>query len=63
MQGAAEQIFTEKGNYHLAFRDGSMSVNEKLAVLACAISIDYDYYSRRVGGGGWIWPAMIIWAE
>eukprot|EP00892_Ulva_mutabilis_P004745 jgi/Ulvmu1/2642/UM014_0094.1 len=63
VQGAAEQIFTEKGNYHLAFRDPAMRMNQRLATLACAISIDYDYYSRRVGGGGWIWPAMIVWTE
>ena len=28
-----------------------LSVEEKAVVLACAISIDFDYFSRHSGGG------------
>jgi hypothetical protein len=63
MQGAAEQIFTEKGNYLLAVSDPTMVVHQRLAMVACAISIDYDYYSRRVGSGGWLFPAITVWSS
>lgn len=58
MQGAAVQIFTEKGNYLLAVRDPRMGVHQRLAMVACAISVDYDHYSRRVGSG--LLPFMFL---
>lgn len=58
VQGAAVQIFTEKGNYLLAVRDNSMGIHQRLAMVACAISVDYDHYSRRVGSG--LMPFMFL---
>lgn len=63
LQGAVEQVFTEKGNYLLAVRDPSLGIHQRLAMVACAISIDYDFYSRRVGSGGWFFPAAAIFSS
>lgn len=40
--------------------DSGLSLHQRLAVVACAVSIDYDYYSFRAGKGGWLWPVMIL---
>jgi hypothetical protein len=59
LQGIATQVFTEVGNYHIPVAGSQLTLRQKLAVVTCAISIDYDYYSRRAGSGGWLWPAAI----
>ena len=60
LQRFATQLFTEVGNYWLPFNAHYFDMRRRLAVVACAISIDYDHYSRRAGGGGWLWPGAII---
>jgi Scramblase len=60
VQGFATQIFTEVGNYYLPFDKEPMDLRKRMAAVACAISIDYDYYSRRAGAGGWLFPGAAI---
>lgn len=60
MQGFATQIFTEVGNYYMPFDKQHLVLRQRLATVACAVSVDYDYYSHRAGGGGWLWPIAIF---
>ena len=59
-QGLATQIFTEAGNYYMPFDQQRLDLRQRLATVACAVSIDYDFFSHRAGGGGWLWPMMIL---
>lgn len=60
LQGLATQMFTEVGNYHLAFEEPAQTLHQRMVTAACAISVDYDYYSRRVGGGGLLWAPWVF---
>ncbi|KAL0079441.1 Scramblase-domain-containing protein [Phycomyces blakesleeanus] len=59
--GFAREIFTDSGQYVLrmdAMEDSSrgMTLDERAVTLACAISIDFDYFSRHSshGSGGFL---------
>ncbi|KAI9485527.1 MAG: Scramblase-domain-containing protein [Benjaminiella poitrasii] len=59
--GFAREIFTDSGEYVLRMDavDGNsrgMTLDERAVTLACAISIDFDYFSRHSthGGGGFL---------
>lgn len=59
--GFAREIFTDTGEYVLRMDavEGStrgMTLDERAVTLACAISIDFDYFSRHSshGGGGFM---------
>ncbi|KAI7902800.1 Scramblase-domain-containing protein [Cokeromyces recurvatus] len=59
--GFAREIFTDTGEYVLRMDavDGhsrGMTLDERAVTLACAISIDFDYFSRHSthGGGGFL---------
>jgi hypothetical protein len=62
MQGLATQLFTEVGNYHISFVESSQSVQKRMVAVTCAISIDYDYFSRRVRGNGFLFLPF-IWTD
>ncbi|KAI7864715.1 Scramblase-domain-containing protein [Mucor mucedo] len=65
--GFAREIFTDTGEYVLRMDavDGNsrgMTLDERAVTLACAISIDFDYFSRHSshGGGGFLpFPMMM----
>ena len=52
-RGALTELLTDQGLYVITFKDKSiqnpLNDNEKLSAIACAISIDYDYFSRHSG--------------
>ncbi|KAI8992309.1 Scramblase-domain-containing protein [Pilobolus umbonatus] len=55
--GFAREIFTDTGEYALRMDavEGNargMTLDERAVTLACAISIDFDYFSRHTGRGG-----------
>ncbi|KAJ3178106.1 hypothetical protein HDU85_005630 [Gaertneriomyces sp. JEL0708] len=53
--GFAREIFTDFGQYAVHFDDTSptaLSLDERALILACAINIDIDYFSRHSHGGG-----------
>ncbi|CEP07820.1 hypothetical protein [Parasitella parasitica] len=59
--GFAREIFTDTGEYVLRMDavDGNsrgMTLDERAVTLACAVSIDFDYFSRHSthGGGGFM---------
>ncbi|KAG0948732.1 hypothetical protein G6F64_001867 [Rhizopus arrhizus] len=59
--GFAREIFTDTGEYVLRMdavegNSRGMSLDERAVTLACAISIDFDYFSRHSshGGGGFM---------
>ena len=59
--GFAREIFTDSGQYALRMDavEGNargMTLDERAVTLACAISIDFDYFSRHSshGGGGFM---------
>jgi hypothetical protein len=57
VQGAMVQLFTERGNYHLAYEEASLSMRQRLAVAAAAISIDFDFFSRRIRPMGFFYAS------
>ncbi|CEG66761.1 hypothetical protein RMATCC62417_03284 [Rhizopus microsporus] len=59
--GFARELFTDTGEYVLRMdaAEGSvrgMTLDERAVTLACAVSIDFDYFSRHSthGGGGFL---------
>ncbi|CAG8608970.1 12036_t:CDS:2 [Acaulospora morrowiae] len=49
--GFAREIFTDTGQYVIEERSASLSLDERSVILAAAISIDFDYFSRHSGSG------------
>ncbi|KAI8372292.1 Scramblase-domain-containing protein [Choanephora cucurbitarum] len=59
--GFAREIFTDTGEYVLRMdavegNSRGMTLDERAVTLACAVSIDFDYFSRHSshGGGGFL---------
>lgn len=57
--GFGRELFTDSSQYMLAFDDERMSVEQRAIMLGCAISVDFDFFSRHSSGGamGW-WPFL-----
>jgi len=60
-KGFAREIFTDTGEYVLRMdavegHSRGMTLDERAVTLACAISIDFDYFSRHSGHGPGIMP-------
>ncbi|KAF7793094.1 hypothetical protein EIP86_004201 [Pleurotus ostreatoroseus] len=68
-RGIGREVFTDTGRYYIRFgprpRDPTdetpqrptvlrnLTLEERCLVLAMAVNIDFDYFSRHSGGGGW----------
>ncbi|KAJ3293288.1 hypothetical protein HDU79_000465 [Rhizoclosmatium sp. JEL0117] len=64
--GFAREIFTDTGVYaiHLDTLPPSrpVSLDERAVILACAIDIDIDYFSRHSNSGGGLMPFLMLGA-
>ncbi|KAI9232905.1 MAG: Scramblase, partial [Podila humilis] len=54
--GFARELFTDSGQYALRFDAalvdrGGLTLDQRAIMLACAVSIDFDYFSRHSGNG------------
>jgi len=59
--GFAREIFTDSGQYVCRFQQesSSLTLDQRAIVLACAINIDVDYFSRHSGNGGFLPIGMV----
>jgi hypothetical protein len=68
--GFAREIFTDTGLYALRMDSAGtaesqepvsgMTLDQRAVMLATAVSIDFDYFSRNSGSGG-MWPLWMPW--
>jgi uncharacterized protein YxjI len=50
--GALREIFTDADTFRVNFGSGSWSEAERAVILACAISIDFDFFENNQGSSG-----------
>eukprot|EP00835_Amoeboradix_gromovi_P006844 NODE_911_length_3153_cov_0.222659.p2 type:complete len:238 gc:universal NODE_911_length_3153_cov_0.222659:1001-288(-) len=52
-RGMFKEVLTDQGRYEITFEDAliknPLNISERLIALACAVGIDYDYFSRHSG--------------
>lgn len=68
--GFAREIFTDTGVYALRMDSAGtaesepvsgMTLDQRAVMLATAVSIDFDYFSRHSSGMGGMWPMWMPW--
>lgn len=47
---ALNEILTDKDNFRVAFQDSSLTVEQRLLVLAAAVFVDLQYFERKASG-------------
>ncbi|CAG8545426.1 14894_t:CDS:2 [Funneliformis mosseae] len=52
--GIARELFTDTGKYVIRMDSRELTFDQRAVILAAAISIDFDYFSRHSGNGGFL---------
>ncbi|VDC06035.1 unnamed protein product [Peniophora sp. CBMAI 1063] len=63
LRGIAREIFTDTSQYYINFkpRARQLSPKERAIVLATAVNVDVDYFSRHSkGGGSWLGALLLF---
>ncbi|KAJ4346919.1 uncharacterized protein N0V89_010852 [Didymosphaeria variabile] len=61
LQAETQQSFNSEQTTSLSQDRPGMTLDQRAVMLATAVSVDFDYFSRHSGSGGMMWPMWIPW--